>query len=56
MNKILSFFLLVLAFVGIVGGVGYTCYYGAWPIGVGVAVTGYLAYPSIKNLWKLLNS
>ena len=56
MNKILAFFLLVLGFVGIVGGVGYTCYYGAWPIGVGVAATGYLAWPRIKELWKVLNS
>lgn len=36
MSKILAFFLLVLAFVGVVGGIGYTAYYGAWPIAAGI--------------------
>ena len=56
MNKILAFFLLVLAFVGVVGGIGYTAYYNAWPIAVGIAATGWMAWPKIKELFKTLAS
>lgn len=56
MNKILLFFLLVLAFVGVVGGIGYTVYYKAYPIAVGIAVTGWMAFPKIKEMFKVLTS
>lgn len=55
MNKILVFFLLVLAFVGIVGGIGYTTYYKAYPIAVGIAVVGWLAWPKVKETFRKLN-
>lgn len=56
MNKILSFFLLVLAFVGVVGGIGYTVYYKAYPIAVGIAVTGWMALVRVKELFKVLTN
>ena len=40
MNKILAFVLLVLTFIGVVGGIGYTAYYGAWP--VAIVITQYI--------------
>ena len=54
MNKILAFFLLVLAFVGVVGGIGYTVYYKAYPIAVGIGVVGWMAWPKIKALVNTL--
>ena len=54
MNKILSFFLLVLAFVGVVGGIGYTVYYKAYPIALGIGVVGWMARPKVKALVNTL--
>lgn len=54
MNKILLFFLLVLAFVGVVGGIGYTIYCKAYPIAVGVGVVGWMAVPKAKELFEKL--
>lgn len=56
MNKILSFFLLVLAFVGVVGGIGYTVYYKAYPIAVGIAATGWMAWPKVKEIFEELKN
>ena len=56
MNKILAFFLIVLSFIGFVGGIGYTIYYGAWPIAVGVAALGWLAWPKFKEAFQILTS
>lgn len=56
MNKILSFFLLVLAFVGVVGGIGYTVYYKAYPIALGIAVTWWMAWPKIKEIFEELKN
>ena len=56
MKKVLDFFLLFLAAVGVVGGIGYTAYEGAWPIALGVAIDGYMAFPKIKELFKELSS
>ena len=55
MNKIIAFLLLVLGFVGIVGGVGYTAYCHAWPIAVGIGVAGWMAWPKARELWMVLN-
>ena len=55
MNKILAFFLLVLAFVGVVGGIGYTVYYKAYPIAVGIAVVGWMAWPKVKGFFRRLS-
>ena len=54
MNKILSFFLLVIAFVGVFGGIGYTVYYKAYPISVGIAVVAWMAWPKLKALVNTL--
>ena len=56
MNKILSFFLLVLAFVGVVGGIGYTVYYKAYPIAVGIGVVGWMAWPKIREIFEKLKN
>lgn len=38
------------------GGIGYTAYYGGYPIAIGIAVLGYLAYPKVKEMFKNLFS
>lgn len=52
MKKILVFLVLVLAVLGLLGGIGYTIYYGGYPIAIGIAVLGYLAYPKAKEMFK----
>jgi hypothetical protein len=54
MNKVIIFFLLFLAFIGIAGGIGYTVYDKAYPIAVGIAVAGWMAWPKFKELAKKL--
>lgn len=52
--KILDFIILVLSFMGFVGGIGYTAYQGAWPITTGVMFLGCLAWPKFKETFKEL--
>ena len=54
MYKLISFLLLAFSIMGIVGGIGYTLWYGAYPIAMGVVATGYLAYPNIVKCYKEL--
>lgn len=52
MNKIINFILLFLTVIGIIGGIGYGIYDGIWPIAVGVAVAGYMAWPKVKKVFE----
>ena len=54
MNKILIIILLFLSFMGIIGGIGYTLYYGVWPISIGIVAAGYLAWPRFRELFRKL--
>ena len=56
MKKILLFLVLALAVLGLLGGIGYAIYGGSYPIAVGIAVLGYLAYPQAKELFNNLLS
>lgn len=56
MNKILAFFLLVIAFMGVVGGIGYTVYYKAYPIALGIGVVVWMAWPRIKETFERLKN
>lgn len=51
MKKVIIFFLLCLAFMGIIGGIGYTFYAKAYPIAAGVAVAGWMAWSKFKELF-----
>lgn len=55
MNKVIIFFLLCLAFMGIIGGIGYTVYDKAYPIAVGIAVAGWMAWSKFKELFNKMN-
>ena len=54
MTKIIALILLFLSFMGIVGGIGYTLYCGAWPVSVGLVAAGYVAWPRFRELFKTL--
>ena len=45
---------LLLYAMGVIGGIGYAIYNGAYPIAVGVAVTGWLALPKVKEIVGIL--
>ena len=56
MNKIIAFLFLFLSFMGIIGGIGYTIYYGAWFFSVGLVAVAYLAWPKFKELFGTLTA
>lgn len=56
LKKILSFFMLCLYVLGVIGGIGYTLYCGAYPISAGVAALGYMAFGKAKEYFDYLKS
>ena len=56
MKKFVSFLLMCLYIVGVIGGIGYTIYCGAYVISVGVLATGYLAWPKAKECFETVTS
>lgn len=52
MKNLMICFLLFAAFVGAVGGFGYLCYYGEYPIAICIVATAYLAYFKAHEYWK----
>ena len=54
MKKLFNFLLLAFSIMGIIGGIGYTLWCEAYPIAIGIAATGYLAYPNIIKCYKEL--
>ena len=56
MNKVLILIILFLSFMGIIGGIGYTIYYGAWFFSVGLVAVAYLAWPKFKELFGTLTA
>ena len=55
-KKVLSFVLLFLWVMGIVGGIGCSIYCGAWPVVVGVAVLAFMGWPTAVNYFKYLTA
>lgn len=41
--------------VGLVGGVGYAAYSGAWVIAICVVLLGVMAFPKFKEAFKVLS-
>lgn len=56
MKKVLFFLLMVMTIVGILGGIGYTIYYQAYPIAVCLVAAGAVAFPGVKDLIAKLQS
>lgn len=47
---------LVAYAVGLVGGVGYAAYSGAWVIAICVILLGVMAFPKAKGAFKVLSN
>lgn len=56
MKEFIAFLLLCLYVLGTIGGIGYLLYYGEYHVAIGVAGTGYLAWPKAKELFDFLRS
>lgn len=53
-KKIFYFFMLLLCVLGLIGGIGYTIYYGTYAVTVGIAALGYTAFPKAKEYFEKL--
>ena len=51
-----AFFWLIVYLVGLVGGVGYAAYSGAWVIAICVILLGVMAFPKVKEAFKMLSN
>ena len=54
MKKVGIFFLLCLYVLGVFGGIGYALYEDSYPIALGIAVLAFMALPTAKKWWKIL--
>lgn len=54
LKKIISFFLITLIIVGLLGGIGYAIWCKAYVIAIGIAVLGVVAIPEIKKLFNTM--
>ena len=52
MKKYLYLIILFAYVMGIIGGIGYALYSGAWVIAVSVAILGAMAFPTAKEIYK----
>ena len=48
------FIMLALAVFGLIGGIGYTIWCGAYPIAIGVAALGWMAWPKAVEYYNHL--
>jgi len=48
--------MLFLYALGVIGGIGYTLYYGAYAVTAGVAALGYMAFGKAKEYFDYLTS
>ena len=48
-QKVICFVLMILCVIGAIGGVGYTLFYGLYPVSIGVAVLAYTAWPKFRE-------
>ena len=55
-KEFLSFAVICIAIVGIVGGIASALYIRAYVPAVAVALLGVIAWPTIKAAWNTLNS
>ena len=47
---------LAVYLLGVIGGVGYAAYSGAWVIAVCAALLGVMAFPKVKEAFKMLSN
>lgn len=52
-NVLIAFFLIFVAFA-LIGGIGYTLYYGDWLLSLDYILLAILAFPQAEKLFKSL--
>lgn len=52
MKNVCYLVILFLFVVGIIGGIGYTIYYGGYPIAVGIAIAAWFGYPKAVEMFN----
>ena len=51
--KKFAYLIIMFAYVmGVIGGIGYTCYLHEWVIAIALVVVGAMAFPSAKYIYK----
>ena len=53
-KKFFYFLMICLYIIGVIGGIGYTIYGGAYPCAVGVLALGWMSWPKEKEYYNLL--
>jgi len=54
MKSIFIAVILIIAVFGLIGGIGYTLYYGDWLLSLVYIILGILAFPQAKRLFASL--
>ena len=54
MEKIGYFIMLCLWVLGVLGGIGWSLYSGGYVIAIGVAATGWMAWPKVQEYFAKL--
>lgn len=52
MKKYLYLIIIFAYVMGVIGGIGYAVYSGAYIIAVAVAILGAMAFPTAKEIYK----
>lgn len=52
MKKLVCFVMIVLWFMGAIGGVGFAIYGDSWPCAAGCLINGLLAFPTVKKAFQ----
>ena len=53
-KKFFCFALMLLYVVGVIGGIGYSIMGGGYVIALGIATTGWLAWPKVADLYRFI--
>ena len=54
MKKIISFIMVCLYALGVIGGIGSAIYADAWPCAIGVVALAVMAWPQLKAYFNYL--
>ena len=54
MKKLLYFFVLAFALMGAIGGIGFTIWQKGYIIAIGIAALAFMAWPKIREYFKIL--
>lgn len=56
MKKIISFIMVCLYALGVIGGIGSAIFADAWPCAIGVVALAWMAWPKLVSYFNILKS